>query len=126
MPKKRHLPIPSRADLRAHLPLARPNEFSDEHETQASLLHSFLEIHPAKRKVVKHPFTDEVKAALLAAMKERHWTTAREAYGWAWNELGVRVSYLTIWRFFTARGLFNGETPRGRRLASRAEGEQKQ
>jgi hypothetical protein len=74
---------------------------------------------PANRVVVKPKFTPEAKAALLQALQTHSWTTAREAYGWAWNQLGLRVTYLTVWRFLTAQGLLVGDTPRARRLALR-------
>jgi hypothetical protein len=54
---------------------------------------------------------------MLQAISEHSWTTAREAYGWAWNQLGLRVTYLTVWRFLTAQGMLIGDTPRARRLA---------
>jgi hypothetical protein len=90
--------------------------------TDAASLGSSIEKlykRPANRTVVKHKFTPEAKAAILEALQTHSWTTAREAYGWAWNELGLRVNYLTVWRFFTAQGLFIGNTPRARRLAPR-------
>ncbi len=61
-------------------------------------------------------FTDEAKMALLNAMQNHQWTTAREAYGWVWNHLEIRVSYQTVWRFLNSKGLFAGATLRARRL----------
>jgi hypothetical protein len=72
----------------------------------------------AKIKTAKIRFSKEAKAALLNAVASHSWTTCREAYGWAWNELGLRVNYITVWRFFNAQGLLCGNTPRARRLAS--------
>jgi hypothetical protein len=60
--------------------------------------------------------TPELKAAILEEMSCRQWSTAREAYGWAWTHLGLRTSYLTLWRFFDAHGLFQGSVARDRKL----------
>jgi hypothetical protein len=91
---------------------------SDHCEVAASLYDSIekLDKRPANRTLVKHKFTPEAKAAILQAMQTHSWTTVREAYGWAWTELGLRVHYLTVWRFLTAQGLLVGDTPRARRL----------
>ncbi len=64
----------------------------------------------------RHTFNQDAKQQLLLAMAEHKWSTAREAYGWAWNHLGLRVSYLTVWRFFNSQGLFEGAIPRARKL----------
>jgi hypothetical protein len=94
------------------------NDQIEGDSSETALLQSFLNQRPAKRQAVKHPFTADAKAALLAAYNQNQWATAREAYGWAWNEIGLRVSYLTVWRFLSAQGLFVGDNPRGRRLAA--------
>jgi hypothetical protein len=75
---------------------------------------------PANRVIVKEKFTAEHKSALLQALQQHSWTTAREAYGWAWSHLGLRVNYITVWRFLSGQGLFTGDTPRARRLAPSA------
>lgn len=75
----------------------------------------FLPNPPAECQ--KRPrLTSEHKAAVLKALPEHSWTTAREAYGWAWNSLGLRVSYVTFWRFISSQGLLVGETLCSRRL----------
>lgn len=82
-------------------------------------LHASIEAlyeRPTQKRISKHKFTAEAKAALLQALQQHSWTTAREAYGWAWNELGLRVSYLTVWRFLNAQGFFTGDTLRSRKL----------
>lgn len=82
-------------------------------------LHASIEAlyeRPTPKRPAKHKFTAEAKAALLQALQQHSWTTAREAYGWVWNELGLRVSYLTLWRFLNAQGLFTGDTLRSRKL----------
>jgi transposase len=82
-------------------------------------LHARIEAlyeRPTQKSTTKHKFSAEAKAALLQALQEHSWTTAREAYGWAWNELGLRVSYLTVWRFLNAQGFFIGDTLRSRKL----------
>lgn len=71
---------------------------------------------PSRKSTTKHKFTDEAKSALLQALQEHSWTTARDAYGWAWNNLGVRVTYVTFWRFMNSNGLLVGDTLRARRL----------
>ena len=74
---------------------------------------SLVAIPPATR----HRFTAEAKATLLQAIKAHpQWTTAREAYGWAWSQRGLRVAYLTVLRFLDAEGLLVGDTLRSRRL----------
>ncbi len=88
--------------------------FDEETPNQPTDLLATLK-RPAKR-TVKANFSDEAKVALLNAVASHPWTTAREAYGWAWNELGLRVNYITVWRFLTAQGLLCGNTPRARRL----------
>ncbi len=60
--------------------------------------------------------TSDHKIAILQALKDNQWTTAREAYGWAWNQIGVRVTYVTFWRFLNAEDLFEGDTLRSRKL----------
>jgi hypothetical protein len=60
--------------------------------------------------------TAEHKTAILAALADNDWTTVREAYGWAWNTLGIRVTYVTFWRFIDAKGLLVGDTLCSRRL----------
>lgn len=85
----------------------------------AEILHASIKAlyeRPTQKRPAKHKFTAEAKAALLQALQQHSWTTAREAYGWAWNELGLRVSYLTLWRFLNAQGLFTGDTLRSRKL----------
>ena len=67
---------------------------------------------PSKRSRL----TDEAKASLMQAIQQHQWTTAREAYGWLWNECGVRVSYKTVWSFLNTQGLFVGSTLGSRRL----------
>jgi hypothetical protein len=49
-------------------------------------------------------------------MPDHQWTTARDAYGWAWNNLGVRVTYVTFWRFMDSNGFLVGGTLRASRL----------
>lgn len=71
-----------------------------------------------KRPVTKTPFTAEARTALLEELPRQGWTTAREAYGWVWNHLGLRVSYLTVWRFLDKQGLLVGDKLRARRLYS--------
>jgi hypothetical protein len=77
-----------------------------------------LDLMPAPAKQTRQRFTEDDKSVLLQAVKDHHWTTAREAYGWAWTQIGLRVSYLTVWRFLTSQGLLTGDTPRSRRLKS--------
>jgi hypothetical protein len=60
--------------------------------------------------------TAEHKTAILAALAENDWNTVREAYGWAWNTLGIRVTYVTFWRFIESKGMLAGDTLRSRRL----------
>ncbi len=57
------------------------------------------------------------KTAILRAIHSHSWSTAREVYGWAWNHLGVRISYVTLWRYLNAAGLLAGDRLRGRRLS---------
>ena len=65
----------------------------------------------------RHRFTPEAKVTLLQAIKDHpQWTTAREAYGWAWSQRGLRVAYLTVLRFLDSEGLLVGDTLRSRRL----------
>jgi hypothetical protein len=65
----------------------------------------------------RHRFTDEAKVIVLQAIKDHpQWTTAREAYGWAWSQRGLRVAYLTVLRFLDSEGLLVGDTLRSRRL----------
>jgi len=110
MPTAPQTPPQQRSIRRAAFLTAFDEETPDQ---PADLLASFK--RPAKRSV-KAKFTDEAKAAILNAVASHSWTTAREAYGWAWNELGLRVNYITVWRFLTAEGLLSGDTPRARRL----------
>ena len=79
---------------------------------------SLLDLLPKSPVIskVRPRLTAEHKTAILSAMADHQWTTARDAYGWAWNNLGVRVTYVTFWRFMTSEGLFDGDTPRARRL----------
>jgi len=65
---------------------------------------------------VRPRLTMEHKTAILSAMPDHQWTTARDAYGWAWNNLGVRVTYVTFWRFMDSNGFLVGDTLRARRL----------
>lgn len=65
-------------------------------------------------------FTQEAKDALVKAISENQWATAREAYGWLWGQLGLRVSYQTVWRFLNAEGLLSGRTLHRRRLVQPA------
>jgi hypothetical protein len=106
---------------RPHLVTYPSHEWSPEHDQTNSLRSSIDSLYelPARQVRVKHQFTAEAKAALLQALHQHSWTTAREAYGWVWNVLGLRINYLTVWRFFTAQGLFVGDTPRARRLIAR-------
>jgi hypothetical protein len=78
---------------------------------------SLVAIPPATR----HRFTPEAEVTLLQAIKDHpQWTTAREAYGWAWSQRGLRVAYLTVLRFLDSEGLLVGDTLRSRRLRSTA------
>ncbi len=77
-------------------------------------LQTLMNIPKAKR--VPHTFTLEARAALLQAVKEHQWKTAREAYGYVWNTLGLHITYVTVWRFLTEQGLLVGDTPRARHL----------
>ncbi len=69
-----------------------------------------------ERTSTKAAFTAEARYALLEELPRQSWTTARQAYGWVWNTLGVRVSYLTVWRFLNDQGLLIGDTLHTRRL----------
>lgn len=69
---------------------------------------------PAPKRIA---FTAEAKEALLEAIHMHQWQTAREAYGWVWNHLGVHVSYLTVWRFLSSKGLLNCGEKFHRRLS---------
>ena len=64
-----------------------------------------------------HRFTPRMRAALLAVIPAKNWTTAREAWLWLVNEKGVKICYITVWRFLTSHRYFVGQTPRGRRFA---------
>ena len=90
-----------------------PNEKADQDILSARILPA---IKRSAKRTVKANFSEEAKVALLNAVASHPWTTAREAYDWAWNELGLRVNYITVWRFLSAQGLLCGNTPRARRL----------
>ena len=64
----------------------------------------------------KPRLSPEHKSAILEAITQNTWTTAREAYGWAWNTLGIRVTYVSFWRFLNSQNLLVGDTLRSRRL----------
>lgn len=79
---------------------------------------NLLDLLPSPPKVDQRPrLTGAHKSAILEAISKHSWTTAREAYGWAWQTLGIRVTYVTFWRFMNAEGLLVGDTLRSRRLS---------
>ncbi len=80
-----------------------------------SLLELLTKPPPALSKV-RPSLTTEHKTDILSAMADHQWTTARDAYGWAWNNMGVRVTYVTFWRFMNSNGLLVDDRLRARRL----------
>jgi hypothetical protein len=108
-------PTPKRTTSRLPLPIARKSHSGADREA-CSLVDEFLAV---QRPVSRVSFTDEAKQQLLTAIETQPFTTAKEAHGWMRTQLGIHVTYQTVWRFLNAKGLLVGGTLHSRRLEQR-------
>jgi transposase len=73
-----------------------------------------------KIRTQPYRFTYEARKMLLQKAETSDWKTARDAWRWLTSECGVDVCYLTVWRFLSEQGLFQGEKMHARQFTPTA------
>jgi transposase len=73
---------------------------------------------PERSRTTPYRFSVEARQMLLERAKLGEWKSCRDAWRWLKQEQGVDVCYLTVWRFLSAEGLFEGEKMHARVLTS--------
>jgi transposase len=71
---------------------------------------------PERAKTEPYRFSNEARQMLLERARKGEWKTCRDAWRWVKEEQGVDVCYLTVWRFLSQQGLFEGATMHARTL----------
>jgi transposase len=71
---------------------------------------------PERSKTQPYRFTVDSRKMLLERAQRGEWKTCRDAWRWLKEEQGVDVCYLTVWRFLSSEGLFQGEKMHARTL----------
>jgi transposase len=71
---------------------------------------------PERSRTTPYRFSVEARQMLLERAKLGEWKSCRDAWRWLKQDQGVDVCYLTVWRFLSAEGLFEGEKMHARVL----------
>jgi transposase-like protein len=73
---------------------------------------------PERSRTAPYRFTIEARTMLLERARKGELKSCRDAWRWLKFEQGVDVCYLTVWRFLSSEGLFEGEKMHARVLTS--------